>query len=206
LSNEDHKQLVAAGYDKIGDIYLARFGISDVRGRKLAELENGLSSGARVLDLGCGAGVPIARDLTAHGFRVTGVDGSPGQIARARHNVPDAMFIHADMTRVEFPCASFEAIGAFYAITHVPRDEHSTLLRQISRWLVPGGCFVGSFGASLAHDWTGDWLGTTMFFSHHDPEATKNLASDAGLVIAKAELIQQDNEDVRFLWITAHKP
>jgi cyclopropane fatty-acyl-phospholipid synthase-like methyltransferase len=206
MSNDDHKKLVAAGYDRIGDTYLDRFGVSEVRSRKLAELKKGLSPGARVLDLGCGAGLPVARDLTTDGFRVTGVDGSVAQIARARQNVPDAVLIHADMTNVEFPPASFEAIVAFYSITHVPRDEHSMLLQQISCWLVPSGCFVGSFGASPIEDWTGDWLGTTMFFSQHDPETARKLVSDAGLLISKAELIQQDNEDAWFLWMTAHKP
>jgi cyclopropane fatty-acyl-phospholipid synthase-like methyltransferase len=206
LSNDDHKRLVAAGYDAIVDAYLGQFGVSEVRDRKLTELIDGLSSGARVLDLGCGAGVPVARDLTAHRFEVTGVDGSARQIEHARRNVPDARFIHADMVRVAFPPVSFEAIAAFYSITHVPREEHATLLGRIARWPTPGGRFAGSFGATPVEDWTGDWLGTTMFFSHHDVETTKRLVWDAGLAITEAEILQQDNEDARFLWITACKP
>ncbi|KJC55665.1 hypothetical protein UP10_38975 [Bradyrhizobium sp. LTSPM299] len=206
MGSDDRKRLVAAGYDAIVDAYLGRFGVSEVRDRKLAEIADGLCVGARVLDLGCGAGVPAARDLTARRFEVTGVDGSARQIEHARRNVPNARFIHADMVSVNFPPASFEAIAAFYSITHVPREEHAMLLEGIARWLTPGGRFVGSFGATPAEDWTGDWLGTTMFFSHHDAETTKRLVSDAGLAITKAEVIQQDNEDARFLWITAYKP
>lgn len=206
MNNDDRKRLVAAGYDAIADAYLAHFGVSSVRDGKLAELADGLPSGARVLDLGCGAGLPVARDLTARGFAVTGVDGSAGQIARARANVPHAAFIQADMTGADFSPASFDAIAAFYSITHVPRQEHATLLQRIALWLKPRGRFVGSFGATAAEDWTGDWLGTTMFFSHHDVETTKQLVSKAGLTIARAEVIQQDNEAARFLWVTAHKP
>ena len=201
----DAKKLVATGYDEIVDTYLRQFGHSAVRARKLAELELGLSPQARVLDLGCGAGLPVARDLIARGYRVIGVDASARQIEQARRNVPDAQFILSDMTAVEFPPSSFEAVAAFYSIIHVPRDEHATLLGRIADWLNSRGRFLGTFGTTALDTWTGEWLGTTMFFSHHDSEVTKRLFADAGLLIERAEVLQQDDEDARFLWITARK-
>jgi SAM-dependent methyltransferase len=36
-----------------------------------------LSKGARVLDLGCGPGRPVAQHMAERGLRVTGVDSSP---------------------------------------------------------------------------------------------------------------------------------
>jgi hypothetical protein len=45
----------------------------------------------------------------------------------------------------------------------------------------------------------GEWLGTPMFFSHHDPEETKRLIGDAGLRLEQAELLEQDNEKSTFL-------
>jgi Methyltransferase domain len=44
----------------------------------------GLHTGAVVLDLGCGCGVPMSRDLVQLGHQVTGVDLSGYQIERAR--------------------------------------------------------------------------------------------------------------------------
>jgi cyclopropane fatty-acyl-phospholipid synthase-like methyltransferase len=204
--NNDPKRLVAFGYDQIADAYLGQFGHSTMRQHKLSELLHGLPPHAHVLDLGCGAGLPVARDLIAQGFKITGIDGSARQIERARQNAPEAQFIHADMTAARFRPASFEGVGAFYSITHVPRDEHPMLLKHIANWLTPGGRFVGSFGTTAVDSWTGEWLGVTMFFSHHDMDMTKHLIADAGLVIENAEILQQDNEDVQFLWITAHKP
>jgi SAM-dependent methyltransferase len=205
MNTYDPKEVVASGYDQIADAYLRKFGCSAVRERKIAELESGLPPQARVLDLGCGAGLPVARDLVARRFKVTGVDGSMRQIECARRNVPDAQFIRADMTTIRFPSASFEAVGALYSITHVPRDEHAALLQHIASWLTPRGRFVASFGATGVDNWTGEWLGTTMFFSHHDIDVTKRLVVNAGLVIEKAEVLQQDNEEANFLWITAYK-
>src|SRR5271165_6738289 len=91
------KTIVAQGYDLIVDRYMETFGRSTVRARKLEELVADLPAGANVLDLGCGAGVPVARELTERGFVVTGVDASAGQIARAASDVPQGRFIQADM-------------------------------------------------------------------------------------------------------------
>jgi hypothetical protein len=39
------------------------------------------------------------------------------------------------MTTIEFPARAFDAVSAFYSITHVPRDEHARLLQKIAGWL-----------------------------------------------------------------------
>jgi cyclopropane fatty-acyl-phospholipid synthase-like methyltransferase len=87
--------------------------IRSASARKLKELADLLPSRADVLDLGCGAGVPVARDLIARGFKITGVDASAGQVERARCNVPQAHSIRADMTTIEFPAFAFDAVAAF---------------------------------------------------------------------------------------------
>ena len=108
----DPKTVVAQAYDQIAEIYLRRFGESAVRQFWLDQLIARLPAGVRVLDLGCGAGLPVARDLGDRGFVVTGIDGSARQIELARANVPGATFIQADMTSAEFAAASFGAVTA----------------------------------------------------------------------------------------------
>jgi SAM-dependent methyltransferase len=197
------KSLVARGYDLIAEAYLERYADSAVRDYWLRKLIALLTENARILDLGCGAGIPVARELAARGFEVIGVDGSARQIELARNNVLGAAFLQADMTSVEFSPTSFDAISAFYSITHVPRDEHAALFRQISTWLKPGGVFVASLGADKPGDWKGDWLGVEMFFSHFCAETNEQLIRNAGLAIEEARVVEQDNEDGRFLWIVA---
>jgi cyclopropane fatty-acyl-phospholipid synthase-like methyltransferase len=201
----DPKQLVASGYDGITGSYLARYGASTVRDAWLAELLQRLPAqgGARVLDLGCGAGIPVARALAAADHMVVGVDGSIGQISLARTNVPAAEFIHADMTAIDFPARSFAAVAAFHSIIHVPRLEHDRLLRRIAAWLKPNGLLVASLGADAAADWTGEWLGTEMFFSHYDSETNLALLRGAGFAMERSQVVDQDNEDARFLWVAA---
>jgi SAM-dependent methyltransferase len=200
------RNLVAAGYDNIADAYLDRFGVSVVRQRWLGHLIESLrSQGSRILDLGCGAGIPVARELAARGHSVVGVDGSAQQIVRARRNVPTAIFIEADMCEVEFESASFDGVGAFYSITHIPPAEQGALISKIALWLKPGGTLVASFATGDAGEWIGEWLGTTMFFGHSSEDATLRCLYDVGLNVRRSMVEQQDNEDAVFLWIEAER-
>jgi SAM-dependent methyltransferase len=140
MMTDDPKSIVATGYDLIAEGYLERYGRSLVRDQWLGKLITLLPTKSRVLDLGCGSGVPVARELARRGHDVVGIDGSARQVSLARSNVSDAHFIHADMARVEVAPSSFDAVAAFYSITHIPRDEHAELLQRIASWLKPGEC------------------------------------------------------------------
>ena len=125
------------------------------------------SRGARVLDLGCGTGVPVARML-AEKFHVTGLDLSDTMIRRARRLVPTATFLREDMTLARFPERSFSAVIALYSMIHVPREELRSLVGRISSWLVQGGLFVSIVGHGAWEGTARGWLGSRspMFWSH----------------------------------------
>lgn len=204
------RQIVADGYDQVADRYYAWSDArpSAVRLDWLARALERIPTGTDVLDLGCGAGVPMTRAL-ADGRRVTGVDISARQIELARAKVPDATFIHADMTALDLPAASLDAVTAFYALTHVPRTDLPALLASIHRWLRPGGVFVATMGAQDAPDEVeADWLGAPMFFSHHGAKKNRSLVRSAGfdLEMAVVESEPADRHDALFLWVVASKP
>ena len=206
----DPRQTVADGYDRMGARY-AGLEVQDpgkVRGRYEATLLEELPPKARVLDLGCGAGVPTTRRL-ARRFAVTGVDISERQIDRARVNVPGAWFIHSDMAALDLPVGGFDGVSAFYSIIHLPRDEHAGLLRAISGWLVPGGLLIATMGTtSTAESYEDDWLGVRMYWSSFDGETNLRIVEEAGLRVtsAREETSQADDASETFLWIVARKP
>lgn len=208
-SRRSPKRIVAEGYDAIAERYITwSAGIPDAaRQRYTQTLLNGLPGGARVLELGCGAGVPTTSAL-AQRFTVTGVDISERQIALAREHVPGAIFMHADMTELDFPPASFDGVAAFYSLIHIPRDEQPTLLARVATWLRPGGLFVATMGArDNIGDVEDDWLGAPMYFSHFDAAVNRRLVRQAGLrlVSAREETQEEDGQPVTFLWIVARK-
>jgi SAM-dependent methyltransferase len=206
----DPKRIVAEGYDAISERYLAWSDLrpSPARLRYLGLALELIPAGSDVLELGCGAGIPVTAAL-ADGRTVTGIDISATQIAAARRNVPGARFAQADMTALDFEPASFDAVVAFYALTHVPRDEQGDLLARIRRWLRPGGLFLASMGADdEPGDVEADWLGVDMYFSHYGAKANRRLVERAGLVIERAEIAvePEDRHDARFLWVVARAP
>ena len=116
------QRIVAAGYDVIAERYQAWSGDrpSAARRTALAMALAAIPPGAEVLELGCGAGLPMTAAL-AEGRDVTGLDISAAQVALATRNVPAARFQHADLIAYTRPPASIDAVVAFYVLTHVPR-------------------------------------------------------------------------------------
>jgi ubiquinone/menaquinone biosynthesis C-methylase UbiE len=208
---------VRAGSDLIAQEYFDRMGGSRSRGEVLAQADRHIAAvrervprGGKVIDLGCGAGVPFTRAL-AEDFDVTGVDFSARQLELAREHVPHAHFVQADMTEVEFPAASVDAVTAFFSIFHVRRELHSNLFSNIARWLRPGGIFLATLGTKdRAEDWEDGWLGAPrMFWSYFTPEDALRHISTAGLEVEKAELeTVQDGIDgpETFFWVLVRKP
>ncbi|MEO5888525.1 MAG: class I SAM-dependent methyltransferase, partial [Anaerolineales bacterium] len=166
----DHKETVKAGYNIIADRYLATRTRDSEDVRLLDELTRRLPAGAKVLDAGCGAGQPIS-EMLSEKFEVTGVDFSEAQIELAKKNVPNATFICQDMTKLDFPENTFDGICSYYAIIHVPREEHQPLLANFHRMLKPAGVALLCLGAeNLVDDIDENFLGIRMYWSHYDSE------------------------------------
>ena len=172
------RELVRSGYDAISLAY------QDDRGRAnpstaedtvvyktwLDELAALLPDAARVLDLGCGAGVPASRILTDRGFDVTGLDISGVQIERARRLVPQANFVQADMATWDCEPGSYKAIVSLYALIHVPFDDQRLLFPRMAEWLCPGGYLLAIVGyerwTGIEDSWVRRCSGTTLTPRH----------------------------------------
>jgi cyclopropane fatty-acyl-phospholipid synthase-like methyltransferase len=188
----DPKTIVRAGYDAISHNYRADTFDFENSGYKvfLTEFERSLTPGDRVLDLGCGCGIPVARHL-ARSYAVTGVDISETQVTRARALVPDAQFVCGDMTEMAFPDASFEAAVSFYAVIHVPAEQHLGLFERVSRWLVSGDMFLVTLGHTA---WTGtaaDWHGAEMYWSHADAATYRAWLDQAGFNVEAEHFVPE---------------
>jgi ubiquinone/menaquinone biosynthesis C-methylase UbiE len=102
-------RIVADGYDLIAERYRSWTEGNAVRLRYLDEVVERLAPGSRVIELGCGAGDPVARRLSEH-HDVIGVDISTEQLRLAQATAPRAAFIEADMAHLELPQASADAV------------------------------------------------------------------------------------------------
>jgi ubiquinone/menaquinone biosynthesis C-methylase UbiE len=205
-----HGAFYANGYDHIAEEH--EKWTQDVRVEERAKytavLIESLPKGAKVLELGCGSGIPTTQKL-AKKFALTAVDISAKQIWLAEQKIPQAKFLQADMTKLDFPENSFDAVAAFYSIIHVPREEQAELLCKITSWLRPRGLLVISMGAhsdetEIDENWLG---GLPMYWSNFDSERNRRLVKEAGLKIisAKEETADEFGKPVSFLWVVAQK-
>lgn len=157
----DKESVVRNGYDEIAREYHASRNRFDHR-KELKEFAAMLPKNARVLDVGCGAGVPVAKFLVESGFDVTGIDFSENMLRLAEKNVQKARFIKGDMTELDFEDNSFDGLTAFYSVIHVPREKHFSLFQSFHRILKPEGIMLVCVGPD---EWEAidEYHGTEMF-------------------------------------------
>ncbi|HEX9705680.1 MAG TPA: class I SAM-dependent methyltransferase [Gemmatimonadales bacterium] len=175
-----HADQVIPAYDRIAAVWREErvAGSADFRERALLDrLVLPLPGGARILDVGCGPGEPIAAYLARRGFKVVGLDGSDRMLDLARQAVPQATFLPGDM-RTADPGRPFDAIVAWDSVFHVPRADHHGIFARFHSWLRPAGRLLMSLGGSDEGGFTSQMHGETFFYSGHKPaEALRILAS-----------------------------
>jgi SAM-dependent methyltransferase len=97
----------------------------------------GLRPGAAVLDVGCGAGVAVARLADYHGLQVTGLDASREGIEQAAEARPDLDFVAGRAEALPFPDASFDAVLCECVLSTL--DDPGRALAEMARVLRPDG-------------------------------------------------------------------
>lgn len=183
------EEIVREGYNAIARQYLAsRTGDSeDVS--LLGELADRLPRGAKVLDAGCGAGVPVTRVLSQF-FEVTGVDFAESQLQLARELVPGASFLLKDMRELDFADSSFDAICSYYALIHVPRESHAPILRNFYRMLRPSGVVLLCMGSSdVEEEVSTNYYGVPMYWSHYDADTNVKMVEACGFTVIWSRIV-----------------
>jgi len=200
--SEGPSDIVRSGYDAVSYLYRPD-DASPVEYRAWVDsLLLRLPAKSRVLDLGCGCGIPVARMVSQAGHQVTGVDLSDVQIERARGLVPAATFIRADMTTLDLPVESFDAVVCPYSIIHVPLEQQFGLLTRIGNWLTAGGTLLLTAGWEA---WTGSeesWLdsSTPMWWSHTDVDTYREWLAEVGLHVDSVDFVQERDNGHSLFW------
>ncbi|KAJ1334076.1 methyltransferase domain-containing protein [Microdochium nivale] len=173
----------------------------------------------RILELGCGCGVPVTEKLLAHpNVCVLANDMSSTQIKLARDtlvgdndnnnkNGGRVEFLEGDMAALSIAPGSLDAVLGLYSIFHLPRAEQPAMLGKIACWLRPGGYFLGNFAGEVAEAVVFDkWLHEDgwMFYSGLGVEGTLDAVRGASLEVLVGE-VREDVVKAEFLWVIARK-
>ncbi len=179
----------AAAYDRIGARY------DDAFPHKEGQLACGdwlaarLGPAARVLDAGCGTGLPTAHRLVAAGCAVTGVDISPVMLRYARRNVPGAQFTELDVMNLDRLPGSFDAVVAFFSLLNLPRAAIPRALGLIRGVLTPGGLFSLAMVEADVDDVPISFLGSRILVTGYLRDDLRSVLHAANFSIAEEKAI-----------------
>ncbi|MBN1329687.1 MAG: class I SAM-dependent methyltransferase [Candidatus Heimdallarchaeota archaeon] len=200
------KDIVRQGYNKVAIDYLAIRNEDVEEMNFLPEFCSFIPLGGRVLDVGCGGGIPFTKYLSDN-FKVIGIDISETQIKLAKKNVPKAQFYIQDMTQLAFPNDYFDGILAYYSIIHLPRDEQEDLFKNLFRMLKTNGIALFSLHSKddpeSIYD---DFFGEEMFWSGFDAETNLNLLAKVGFKMIWSKIVKDNlSEDSSHLFVLLQK-
>ncbi len=126
------------GYEAIADSFISTRNRS-IGASVVAEWSHDLPPGAEILDLGCGAGVPISQILIDRGFSLHGIDASPSLLAAFRSRFPDVPVECASVERSAFFGKTFNAVVAWGLFFLLDEATQLRLIAKISKALRPNG-------------------------------------------------------------------
>jgi SAM-dependent methyltransferase len=120
-----------------------------------------LPTGATILDLGCGSGVPVARYFGDLGFQVTGIDSSPTMIAMCRERLPGHEFLVADMRFLRLG-RHFAGILAWDSFFHLEPDEQRRMFDVFARHSAVSTVLMFNSGSSFG-EVVGSYRGDPLY-------------------------------------------
>lgn len=189
--------LVREGYDRVADKYLSQREQlhSDKYIRKLLKH---LIPKSHILDLGCGAGLPVDDILLDNGHGVIGLDISEKMISLARRNCPGGHYEIRDIATLEREEYVVDAVVCLYALFHLDRSLHRRWLTIVRSFLTPGGMLLISMG-DKDYEGTTDFYGTPMWWSQWGPVKNREIVVKAGFEIIIDEIDHSGSENHQIL-------
>lgn len=171
----------AQAFDRIGEQYDTAFPHKEGQLAAGEWLIGKVEPGAGVLDIGCGTGLPTARQLTDAGLRVTGIDISEGMLQLARRNVPEATFLLRDA--MEVTDSGFDAAVAFFSLLMLRRADIPGTLAGLRTALKPGGYLLLSMVEADLDDTAIPFLGNPIRVTGYLRDELKTVVGAAGFSV-----------------------
>ena len=132
----------------------------------------------RVLDLGCGAGRPIAEYLLDRGCMVTGVDASRPMIELFARVVPRAIALHADMRTLRLT-ETFDLVIAWDSFFHLSPADQRAMFPVFASHAAPGGVLLFTSGPDAGEP-IGAIGDSPLYHASLAPDEYRALLDEAG--------------------------
>jgi cyclopropane fatty-acyl-phospholipid synthase-like methyltransferase len=152
----------------------------------------------RILDIGCGNGVPIAQYFIVQGREVTGVDSSAAMIEACRQRFPQQRWSLADMRALALQ-EKFAGLLAWDSFFHLARENQRSMFPIFSRHAQPGAALMFTSGTSDGVA-LGRFEGEPLFHASLAQEEYRQLLQENGFNIIKMVMEDPDCQG-RTVWL-----
>ena len=132
----------SSGYEAVAQQFIRLRAESAIGAETIRHWAGLLPAHAVILDLGCGAGVPVATTLAAAGFRLYGIDASAQLVQAYRQHVPQARVVCETVQHSGFFQRNFDAVVAIGLMFLLPAEQQTQLIHKVAARLNPGGRFL----------------------------------------------------------------
>jgi SAM-dependent methyltransferase len=171
--------VIGEHYDEVfaqkpGQVEAGRWLIEHVRGDRV------------VLDIGCGTGMPTARQLSDAGCTVVGVDSSPVMLEIARKKVPAGIFVERemhDLYGLHPRQGRFDGAAAFFSLLMLDRVGVGKALDAIRGVLAAEAAFVAGMVEGDTDYLMRDFLGVPVPLTAYPRHELPRLLSHHGFTV-----------------------
>jgi len=140
-----------------------------------------LEPGATVLDLGCGAGEPIARHFLEAGFSVVGVDAAPSMIALCRERFPAAEWHVADMRALDLR-RRFSGLLVWDSFFHLSTEDQPAMIPRFAAHASRGAPLLFTTGPARGET-IGAYRGAPLYHASLAPAEYEALLAANGFSV-----------------------
>lgn len=103
---------------------------------------NSLKEGAEVIEVACGGGLPITKELVEAGLKLWAIDSSKTMVSEFRKRFPSVQVKCERFQDSRFFERNFDAAISVGLVFLLPEHEQSQFLQRISNILKPGARFL----------------------------------------------------------------
>lgn len=154
--------------------------------RWLDKLLAAMGMTGKMLDLGCGNGQPIADYFIQQGCALTGVDGAPAMLTRARARFPEQRWLHHDMRTLNL-AETFDGLIAWDSFFHLTQDDQRRMFSVFARHSHPGSALMFTSGTDHGIA-MGEFEGEPLFHASLAPDEYRLLLAEHGFAVLEMKM------------------
>lgn len=162
MDYEATKKELASIYNKFASLHdeeRKNFNNND----QLYMLSQLLPKNSKVLDAGCGTGMPVIKYFHDLGHEVYGSDIAVSALSYVKVHSPNAHTLLCDTADLSFPDNTFDLITSFYSMMHLPMDKQIIAFKKFYKMIKPNGSIYITLSCQ-------EYTGETEFAGLHEFE------------------------------------